>query len=132
MGFTRNPSTGENELYGEYPINAQGEDVVAGIRTPKPLSRLQVEIPQMAEELAELREKLETHCHEVQDFEFTIERGVLYCLQTRNGKMNAAAIVRTSVEMEKEGLISKQQALQRVGPSAWSRCCSRGSTPTPR
>ncbi len=116
VGFTRNPGTGENELYGEYLINAQGEDVVAGIRTPKPLSRLKVEMPQMAEELGELRAKLETHYREVQDFEFTIERGVLYCLQTRNGKMNAAAMVRTSVEMEQEGLISKEQALLRVDP----------------
>jgi pyruvate, orthophosphate dikinase len=116
VGFTRNPGTGENELYGEYLINAQGEDVVAGIRTPKPLARLKVEMPKMAEELAELRAKLETHYHEVQDFEFTIERGVLYCLQTRNGKMNAAAMVRTSIEMVNEGLISKDQALQRVDP----------------
>ena len=116
VGFTRNPGTGENKLYGEYLINAQGEDVVAGIRTPKPIDRLKVEMPQMAEELAELRGKLETHYHEVQDFEFTIERGVLYCLQTRNGKMNAQAMVRTSVEMEKEGLIDKQQALLRIDP----------------
>jgi len=116
VGFTRNPGTGENKLFGEYLINAQGEDVVAGIRTPKPLDRLKVEMPQMAEELAELRAKLETHYHEVQDFEFTIERGVLYCLQTRNGKMNATAMVRTSVEMEHEGLISKEQALLRIDP----------------
>ncbi|MCF8003400.1 MAG: pyruvate, phosphate dikinase [Chromatiaceae bacterium] len=116
VGFTRNPGTGENKLYGEYLINAQGEDVVAGIRTPKPLDRLTVEMPQMAEELAELRAKLETHYREVQDFEFTIERGVLYCLQTRNGKMNAHGMVRTSVEMEQEGLITKEQALQRIDP----------------
>ncbi|MBK5929181.1 pyruvate, phosphate dikinase [Halochromatium salexigens] len=116
VGFTRNPGTGENALYGEYLINAQGEDVVAGIRTPKPLDRLKVEMPQMAEELATLREKLESHYREVQDFEFTIERGVLYCLQTRNGKMNAHGMVRTSVEMEQEGLISKEQALQRIDP----------------
>jgi len=116
VGFTRNPGTGENALYGEYLINAQGEDVVAGIRTPKPLDRLKVEMPKMAEELAELRAKLETHYREVQDFEFTIERGVLYCLQTRNGKMNAHGMVRTSVEMEQEGLISKEQALQRIDP----------------
>jgi pyruvate,orthophosphate dikinase len=116
VGFTRNPGTGENKLYGEYLINAQGEDVVAGIRTPKPLDRLKVEMPQMAAELAELRGKLETHYREVQDFEFTIERGVLYCLQTRNGKMNAQAMVRTSVEMEQEGLIGKEQALQRIDP----------------
>ncbi len=116
VGFTRNPGTGENKLFGEYLINAQGEDVVAGIRTPKPLDRLRVEMPKMAEELAELREKLETHYREVQDFEFTIERGVLYCLQTRNGKMNAQAMVRTSVEMEKENLISKEEALMRIDP----------------
>ncbi|ESQ07915.1 MAG TPA: pyruvate, phosphate dikinase [Chromatiaceae bacterium] len=116
VGFTRNPGTGENKLFGEYLINAQGEDVVAGIRTPKPLDRLKVEMPQMATELAELREKLENHYHEVQDFEFTIENGVLYCLQTRNGKMNAQAMVRTSVEMEQEGLISREQALMRIDP----------------
>ncbi|MGB5735535.1 MAG: pyruvate, phosphate dikinase [Thiohalocapsa sp.] len=116
VGFTRNPGTGENKLFGEYLINAQGEDVVAGIRTPKPLDRLQVEMPQMAAELAELRTRLERHYREVQDFEFTIERGVLYCLQTRNGKMNAQAMVRTSVEMEKENLISKQEALTRIDP----------------
>ena len=116
VGFTRNPGTGENKLFGEYLINAQGEDVVAGIRTPKPLDRLRVEMPQMAEELADLRSKLETHYREVQDFEFTIERGVLYCLQTRNGKMNAQAMVRTSVEMEKENLISKEEALTRIDP----------------
>jgi len=116
VAFTRNPGTGENKLFGEYLTNAQGEDVVAGIRTPKPIDRLRAEMPKMAEELDELRERLETHYHEVQDFEFTIERGVLYCLQTRNGKMNAQAMVRTSVEMEKENLITKEQALQRIDP----------------
>ncbi len=116
VAFTRSPETGENALYGEYLVNAQGEDVVAGIRTPKPLAKLNDEMPEMARQLAELREKLETHYKEVQDFEFTIERGVLYCLQTRNGKMNAAAMVRTSVEMEQEGLIDRTQALRRVDP----------------
>jgi pyruvate,orthophosphate dikinase len=116
VGFTRNPGTGENKLFGEYLINAQGEDVVAGIRTPKPLDRLRAEMPKMAEELDQLRDKLETHYREVQDFEFTIERGVLYCLQTRNGKMNAQAMVRTSVEMEKEQLITKEQALTAYRP----------------
>ena len=116
VAFTRNPATGENKLYGEYLVNAQGEDVVAGIRTPKPIDRLADEMPQMAKEIEELRQKLEAHYHEVQDFEFTIERGVLYCLQTRNGKMNAVAMVRTSVEMEKEGLISRDQALLRIAP----------------
>jgi len=116
VAFTRNPATGENKLYGEYLVNAQGEDVVAGIRTPKPIDRLADEMPQMAKEIEELRQKLESHYHEVQDFEFTIERGVLYCLQTRNGKMNAVAMVRTSVEMEREGLITRDQALLRIAP----------------
>jgi pyruvate, orthophosphate dikinase len=118
VGFTRNPATGENKLYGEYLVNAQGEDVVAGIRTPKPLDRLKVEMPEMADQLDALRDKLETHYCEVQDFEFTIERGQLYCLQTRNGKMNTVAMVRTSVEMEREGLITKEQALLRIAPDS--------------
>ena len=116
VAFTRNPATGENKLYGEYLVNAQGEDVVAGIRTPKPIDRLAEEMPQMAKEIEELRQKLEQHYREVQDFEFTIERGTLYCLQTRNGKMNATAMVRTSVEMEREGLITKDEALLRIDP----------------
>ncbi len=117
VGFTRNPGTGENRLFGEYLVNAQGEDVVAGIRTPKPIDKLTEEMPEMARQLAQLRDRLESHYHEVQDFEFTIERGTLYCLQTRNGKMNAAAMVRTSVEMVNEGLIDKKQALLRVDPA---------------
>jgi len=116
VAFTRNPGTGENKLFGEYLVNAQGEDVVAGIRTPNSIDRLAAEMPQMAEELAELRAKLETHYKEIQDFEFTIERGRLFCLQTRNGKMNAQAMVRTSVEMVREGLITKEQALLRIQP----------------
>ena len=117
VAFTRNPGSGENKLYGEYLMNAQGEDVVAGIRTPKPIDRLDQEMPEMARQLAELRNNLERHYQEVQDFEFTIEKGTLYCLQTRNGKMNALAMVRTSVEMEKEGLITKEQALLRIQPA---------------
>jgi pyruvate,orthophosphate dikinase len=117
VGFTRSPATGENKLYGEYLVNAQGEDVVAGIRTPKPIDRLQVEMPELAAQLDQLRDRLESHYREVQDFEFTIERGTLYCLQTRNGKMNATAMVRTSVEMVDEGLITKEQALLRIEPS---------------
>ncbi len=116
VGFTRNPGTGENQMYGEYLTNAQGEDVVAGIRTPKALEQLVEEMPEMHKQLEELRARLESHYCEVQDFEFTIERGVLYCLQTRNGKMNAVAMVRTSVEMEREGLLSKEQALLRINP----------------
>ncbi|MET0071558.1 MAG: pyruvate, phosphate dikinase [Candidatus Thiodiazotropha sp.] len=117
VAFTRNPGTGENKLFGEYLVNAQGEDVVAGIRTPKPIARLADEMPEMAKQLEELRQKLESHYREIQDFEFTIERGTLYCLQTRNGKMNATAMVRTSVEMVEEELISKEQALLRIDPA---------------
>jgi len=116
VAFTRNPGTGENHLYGEYLVNAQGEDVVAGIRTPKPIDQMSKEMPDLYRQLEELRAKLESHYNEVQDFEFTIERGVLFCLQTRNGKMNATAMVRTSVEMVTEGLISKEQALLRIKP----------------
>ncbi|MFP4277435.1 MAG: pyruvate, phosphate dikinase [Wenzhouxiangella sp.] len=116
VGFTRNPGTGENKLYGEYLINAQGEDVVAGIRTPRPIAELAHDMPEMHAQLAALRDRLEQHYREVQDFEFTIERGTLYCLQTRNGKMNAAAMVRSSVDMHQEGLITRDQALARVRP----------------
>jgi pyruvate,orthophosphate dikinase len=117
VGFTRNPGTGENLMFGEYLVNAQGEDVVAGIRTPKPILELEKEMPEMFRQLVELRNKLESHYHEIQDFEFTIEKGVLYCLQTRNGKMNAQAMVRTSVEMVNEGLIDRSQALLRIQPT---------------
>ncbi|MCG7948758.1 MAG: pyruvate, phosphate dikinase [Candidatus Thiodiazotropha taylori] len=117
VAFTRNPGTGENKLFGEYLVNAQGEDVVAGIRTPKPIARLADEMPEMASQLETLRQKLEEHYKEVQDFEFTIEQGTLYCLQTRNGKMNATAMVRTSVEMVEEELISREQALLRIDPA---------------
>lgn len=116
VGFTRNPGTGVNEMYGEYLVNAQGEDVVAGTRTPKAVSELADEMPDLYRQLVDLRNKLENHYHEVQDYEYTIESGILYCLQTRNGKMNAAAMVRTSVEMVAEGLITKEQALLRVNP----------------
>ncbi|MEQ1557744.1 MAG: pyruvate, phosphate dikinase [Methyloglobulus sp.] len=116
VGFTRNPGTGANEMYGEYLVNAQGEDVVAGIRTPKPVHELANEMPELYKKLVDLRNKLESHYKEVQDYEYTIERGILYCLQTRNGKMNATAMVRTSVEMDAEGLISKKKALLRINP----------------
>ena len=116
VGFTRNPGTGENEMFGEYLTNAQGEDVVAGIRTPKPLVQMETEMPSQFAQLVELRNKLESHYKEVQDYEFTIEKGTLYCLQTRNGKMNAAALVKTSVDMYREKLISREQALLRIDP----------------
>jgi pyruvate,orthophosphate dikinase len=116
VGFTRNPATGENVLYGEYLVNAQGEDVVAGIRTPRPIGELAHEMPRLYRELVELRDRLEAHYREVQDFEFTIEKGRLYCLQTRNGKMNARAMVVSSVAMCTEGLISRARALMRIPP----------------
>ena len=117
VGFTRDPGTGENVMFGEYLTNAQGEDVVAGIRTPKPVHLLATEMPEQYTQLEALRHKLESHYKEVQDFEYTIEKGVLYCLQTRNGKMNTTAMVRTSVEMAREGLINRQTALNRIRPA---------------
>jgi pyruvate,orthophosphate dikinase len=118
VGFTRYPDTGANNLFGEYMINAQGEDVVAGIRTPRPIDALEEEMPAMYQELLTLCERLESHYKEVQDFEFTIENGRFYCLQTRNGKMNAIALVRSSVDMVRDGLIDKQQALLRIQPES--------------
>ena len=117
VGFTRNPGTGENLIYGEYLVNAQGEDVVAGIRTPKPIAEMEQEMPDIYRQLVELHSRLESHYQEVQDFEFTIEKNTLYCLQTRNGKMNARGMVRSSVEMVQEGLISRERALLRIDPS---------------
>ena len=116
VAFTRDPSIGENAFYGEYLTNAQGEDVVAGIRTPKPIHELGDEMPPMYDELERIRHLLETRYREVQDFEFTIERGKLYILQTRNGKMTAPARIKTSREMVEEGLISQKQGLLRVDP----------------
>ncbi len=116
VGFTRDPGTGENVLYGDYLINAQGEDVVAGIRTPRPLRELRTDMPEIYKELEKMRSILEKHYREVQDFEFTIERGKLYMLQTRNGKMNAWALCKTSVDMVKEGLITEEEGLLRIDP----------------
>jgi pyruvate,orthophosphate dikinase len=103
-------------MFGEYLTNAQGEDVVAGIRTPKPLQEMEAEMPEQYGQLVALRNTLESHYREVQDYEFTIEKGTLYCLQTRNGKMNAAAMVKTSVDMFAEKLITRDEALLRVAP----------------
>jgi pyruvate,orthophosphate dikinase len=116
VAFTRDPGTGENILYGEYLVNAQGEDVVAGIRTPKPIQQMKKEMPKIYRELEWVRKTLEEHFHEVQDFEFTVEKGALYILQTRNGKMNAQAIVRTSKEMVAGKLINKEKAVLRLKP----------------
>ncbi|MEW5826900.1 MAG: pyruvate, phosphate dikinase [Candidatus Bipolaricaulota bacterium] len=116
VAFTRNPATGENAFYGEYLMNAQGEDVVAGIRTPQPISALEKEMPACYRELLSIRETLEKRYRDMQDIEFTIERGKLYMLQTRNGKRTAAAAVRIAVEMATEGMIDKKEALRRVTP----------------
>ena len=116
VAFTRDPATGENRFFGEYMINAQGEDVVAGIRTPKPIRDLRREMPDIYPELEDLRHTLENHYREVQDLEFTIENKKLYCLQTRNAKMNASAFIKTSVDMVNEGLISEEEAILRIQP----------------
>ena len=117
VAFTRDPGTGENKLFGDYLDRAQGEDIVAGIRTPKPISDMQQSMPKMYHALMDVRETLERHFKEPQDMEFTIEEGKLYMLQTRNAKMNAAATLRTSVEMTAEGLITKEEALLRIDPN---------------
>jgi pyruvate,orthophosphate dikinase len=116
VAFTRNPSTGKKELYGEYLLKAQGEDVVAGIRTPNPISQLKKELPKVYEEFASITGLLEKHYHDMQDCEFTIERGKLWMLQTRTGKRSGAAAVRVAVEMVSERLIDRATAVQRVTP----------------
>jgi pyruvate,orthophosphate dikinase len=116
VAFTRNPSTGENVLFGDYLMNAQGEDVVAGIRTPIPIAELQRENPAIFTQFHEVVLKLERHYREMQDVEFTIERGKLWMLQTRNGKRTARAAIRIGVEMTEEGLITAQEAVMRVTP----------------
>ena len=127
VAFTRNPSTGENVFYGEYLKNAQGEDVVAGIRTPQPLTKaqktsqeqvsLEEEFPEVYKELCKVREILEKHYRDMQDIEFTIENGRLWMLQTRTGKRTARAAVKIAVDLVKEGLITKEEALLRIDPS---------------
>nr|WP_081838417.1 pyruvate, phosphate dikinase [Thermogemmatispora carboxidivorans] len=117
VAFTRNPSTGEKELYGEYLLNAQGEDVVAGIRTPSKISRLKEELPQVYEQFQEIARRLERHYRDMQDMEFTVERGRLYMLQTRSGKRSARAAVKIAVDMVEEGLISEEEAIRRSDPT---------------
>ncbi len=114
--FTRNPSTGERMLYGEYLLNAQGEDVVAGIRTPHPIAELQKELPECYGQLVEITQRLEQHYQDMQDIEFTIERGKLWMLQTRNGKRSGVAAIRIAVEMVAEGVIDQTTAVGRVAP----------------
>ena len=129
VGFTRNPSTGEKEYYGEYLLNAQGEDVVAGIRTPLPLSNLQNDLPKVYEELIKIVKLLEKHYKDVQDYEFTIEKGKLYLLQTRTGKRTAQAALKIAVDMVDEGIINKEEALLRVEPNQLNQLLHRGIDP---
>ncbi len=114
--FTRNPSTGEKVLFGEYLLNAQGEDVVAGIRTPQPIAELVHDLPEVYQQLTEVTKKLERHYGDMQDIEFTIERGVLYLLQTRTGKRTGPAAVRIAVELVDEGVLNPQSAVMKVDP----------------
>ena len=116
VGFTRNPATGAREHYGEYLVNAQGEDVVAGTRTPRPIHDMKKDLPKAFDQLMRITAKLEKHYKDVQDFEFTIENKVLYMLQTRSGKRTAAAAVKVAVDMVKEKLITKEEALLRLEP----------------
>lgn len=128
--FTRDPGTGENILYGEYLLNAQGEDVVAGIRTPSPILEMEKDLPQAYKELLDLTDKLEKHYKHPQDVEFTVEKGKLFLLQTRNAKMNAIAKVRVMAEMVNEGLITKNEALLFVTPDTLEQMLHRSIDPT--
>lgn len=130
VAFTRNPSTGENLLYGEYLINAQGEDVVAGIRTPEPISSLAEVMPEVYQEFIDICELLEKHYHDMQDIEFTVERKRLFILQTRSGKRTTQAAIRIAVEMEKAGLLTKEEALLRVEPAQLDQLLHRRIDPT--
>ena len=116
VAFTRNPATGEKALFGEYLINAQGEDVVAGVRTPSPISKLHEEMPEVYEQFAAIANRLEQHYKDMQDMEFTIENGKLYMLQTRNGKRTAAAALKVAVDLVDEGMIDEKEAVCRVDP----------------
>src|SRR4030081_2510553 len=117
VGFTRNPATGVKEFYGEFLMNAQGEDVVSGVRTPVPILELQKIMPHVYAQLREITTRLEKHYRDIQDFEFTIQEGKLYMLQTRNGKRTGRAAVRVAIQMVEEGLITKDEAIFRVEPN---------------
>lgn len=129
VAFTRDPATGEKVLYGEYLMNAQGEDVVAGIRTPQPLAKLQEEMPETYREFERISELLERHYRDVQDIEFTIERGKLYMLQTRTAKRTAAAAVKVAVDMVREGLITREEAVARIEPGQLDQLLHRQIDP---
>ena len=129
VGFTRNPSTGENEYYGEYLLNAQGEDVVAGIRTPLHLSNLKNDLPEVYQELTKVVHLLEENYRDVQDYEFTIEKAKLYLLQTRTGKRTAQAALKIAVDMVEEGIITKEEAILRIEPNQLNQLLHRRIDP---
>ncbi|HOI18337.1 MAG TPA: pyruvate, phosphate dikinase [Candidatus Woesearchaeota archaeon] len=127
--FTRDPSTGEKRFFGEYLTNAQGEDVVAGIRTPKPITELEKEMPKVYEELCSIKDRLETHYKDMQDIEFTIQEGRLFMLQTRNGKRTSQAEVRIAIDLFEEGIIDKKTAVLRVNPKSINQLLHRKLDP---
>jgi len=129
VAFTRNPSTGERELYGEFLVNAQGEDVVAGIRTPRPLAELEQVIPEAFAGLREAMDRLEGHYREMQDVEFTIEQGTLYVLQTRSGKRTAQAAVRVARDLVSEGVVDRDTAIARIDPGQLDQLLHPGIDP---
>ena len=128
VGFTRDPGSGDKVFYGEFLVNAQGEDVVSGIRTPSPISELKDWNEGVYDKLREITAMLEQHYKDMQDFEFTVQDGVLYMLQTRNGKRTGPAAVKVAVNMVEEGLIDEKTAVMRVAPSSSTNCCTRCST----
>lgn len=132
VAFTRNPSTGEKELYGEFLINAQGEDVVAGIRTPQPIASLHSVMPDIFAQFKEISTRLETHYKDMQDIEFTVECGKLYLLQTRNGKRTAHAAVKVAVDLVHEGQLAKEEAVLRVDPDGLDQLLHRRIDPSAR
>ncbi|UWE02819.1 pyruvate, phosphate dikinase [Laceyella sacchari] len=125
VAFTRNPATGEQKLYGEFLLNAQGEDVVAGIRTPRPIGELAESMPEVYEELMMIAKRLELHYKDMQDIEFTVEQGKLYILQTRNGKRTAQAAVKIAVDLVNENVINREEALMRIEPEMIERLLHR-------
>lgn len=129
VAFTRNAATGEKKLFGEYLINAQGEDVVAGIRTPSPIATLEQDMPAVYKQFVEVANRLENHYKDMQDMEFTIEDGKLFMLQTRNGKRTAAAALKIAVDLVDEGMINEEEAVLRVSPNSSIPCSIPSLTP---
>lgn len=128
VAFTRNPATGEKKLMGEFLMNAQGEDVVAGVRTPMPIDKMKEIMPEVYEQFQGICHTLENHYRDMQDMEFTIEDKHLYMLQTRNGKRTAAAAIKIACDLIDEGMITEQEALMQIDPKRWMRCCTRSLT----